>query len=161
VFGRESDAYVSVRPCAKGEPIYMDDHANEGEPFFFLYSTVFKWIKLRLSLTGFERALLMEINVSPAQLHPNSWAFMRAFAILCNHFKHPPFSDVFLHFFGAKSPGKNLWVSFNGVARRVLLTLFQQSYNGYKGKFFRVCCTDDDPTLGRESLLPTSHFRGW
>ena len=40
---------------------------------------------------------------------------MRAFAILCNHFGHPPSVDVFLHFFEAKSPGKNLWVSFSGV----------------------------------------------
>ena len=36
IFGRESDAYVSVRPCAKGEPICADDHASAGEPFFLL-----------------------------------------------------------------------------------------------------------------------------
>ena len=120
VFGRESDAYVSVCPCAKGEPVCADDRTNEGEPFFFLYSTVSKRIKLRLPFTGFERALLTEINMAPAQLHPNNWVFMRAFAILCNHFGHPPSVDVFLHFFEAKSPGKNLWVSFSGVAGRVL-----------------------------------------
>jgi len=147
VFGRESDAYVSVRPCAKGEPMCSDEWTNDGEPYFFLYQTVFKRIKLRLPLTGFERALLKEINVAPAQLHPNSWAFMRAFSILCNHFGHPPSMDVCLHFFEARSPGKNLWVSFNGVAGRVLLTLFQQSYKGFKGKFFRVCCTDHNRTL--------------
>ena len=60
------------------------------KPFFFLYQTVFKRIKLRLPLTGFERALVTEINVAPAQLHPNSWAFIRTFSILCNHFTHPP-----------------------------------------------------------------------
>ena len=66
---------------------------------------------------------------------------------MCNHFGHPPSVDVFLHFFEAKSSGKNLLVSFNGVAGRVILTLFQQSYKGFKGKFFRVCCTDHDRTL--------------
>ena len=55
--------------------------------------------------------------------------------------------DVFLHFFKAKSLGKKLWVIFNGVAGRVLLTLFQQSYKGFKGKFFKVCCSAHDPTL--------------
>ena len=79
VFGRESDAYVSVRPCGKGEPVCSDEWTNDGEPYFFLYQIVFKWIKLRLPLTGFERALLTKINVAPAQLHPNNWAFMRAF----------------------------------------------------------------------------------
>jgi len=147
VFGRESDAYVSVRPCGKGEPVCSDEWTNDGEPYFFLYQTVFKRIKLRLPLTGFERALLIEINVAPAQLHPNSWAFMRAFSILCNHFGHLSSVDVFLHFFEAKSLGKNLWVSFNSVAGRVLLTLYQQSYKGFKGKFFKVCCTNHDRTL--------------
>jgi len=37
-------------------------------------------------------------------------------------------------------------VSFSGIAGRILLTLFQNSYKGWKGKFFRVCCTKHDPT---------------
>ena len=88
-------------------------------------------------------ALLTEINVALAQLHPNSWAF----AILCNHLGHTPSVDVFLYFFEAKSPGKKLWMSINGVVGRVLLTLFQQSYKGFKGKFFKICCNKHDPTL--------------
>jgi len=72
VFGRESDAYVSVLPCTKGEPMCPDDRTNDGEPFFFLYSTVFKRIKLRLPLTGFERALLMEINVALPSYTPTA-----------------------------------------------------------------------------------------
>jgi len=69
VFGREHDAYVSVLPCEKGEPVCADDRANPTEgPFFFMYSTIFKQVKLRLPLTGFERALLTEVNVAPAQL---------------------------------------------------------------------------------------------
>jgi len=78
------------------------------EPFFFLYATIFKRIKLRLLLTGIRRALLTEINVALAQLHPYSWAFVRAFTILCNHLGHTPSVDVFLHFFEVKSPGKKL-----------------------------------------------------
>ena len=147
MFGRECDAYISVRPCTKGEPVCVDNRTNPGEAFFFLYATVFKWIKLHLPLTEFERALLTEVNVAPAQVHPNSWAFVKAFAILCNHLGHTPSVDVFLYFFEAKSPGKKLWVSFNGVVGRVLLTLFQQSYKGLKGKFFKVCCIAHDPTL--------------
>ena len=95
-----------------------------------------------MALTGFERVLLTEINVAPAQLHPN-----KAFAILCNHLGHTPSVDIFLHFFEAKSPGKKLWVSFSGMAGRVLLTLFQQSYKGFQGKFFKVCYIAHDPTL--------------
>jgi len=123
-FGRESDAYISVHPCVEGEPVCIDNHANEGEPLFFFYQTVFKRIRQHLLFSSFERELLTEVKVTPAQLHPNSWAFVRAFFILCNHFGHPRSVDVFLHFFKAKNPGKNLWVSFSGVTGRVILTLF-------------------------------------
>ena len=100
-----------------------------------MYSTVFQRLRLRLPFTPFERALLTEVNVAPAQLHPKSWAFVRAFAILCHCLGHTSV-DVFLFFFEAKSPSKKLWVSFNDVAGRVLLTLFQQSYKGFKKHFF-------------------------
>jgi len=72
LFGQECDSYVSVQPCTEGKPVCSDERTNNGEPFFFLYATIFKRIKLRLPLMGFERALLTEINVAPAQLHPNN-----------------------------------------------------------------------------------------
>jgi len=37
-------------------------------------------------------------------------------------------------------------VSFSGIAGRILLSLFQQSYKGWRCKFFRVCCSEHDPT---------------
>ena len=46
-----------------------------------------------------------------------------------------------------RSPGKKLWMSFNGVAGRVVLFLFQQSYKGFKGKFFKIRYNKFDPTL--------------
>ena len=125
----------------------VDYHADPEEPFFFAYSTIFKRLKLCLPFTGFEGAFLTEVNVAPAQLHSNRWAFVRAFSILCSHFGHTPSVDVFLYFFEAKNPGKKLWMSFNGVAGRVLLTLFQQSYKSFKGKFFKICCSKFDPAL--------------
>jgi len=147
VFGKEHDKFVKVMPCGKGEPVCTDESSDPEGPFYFIYSTVFKRLKLRLPLTGFDRALLTEVNVAPTQLHPNNWAFVRAFSILCDHFGHTPSVDVFLYFFEAKSPRKKLWVSFNRVAGRVLLSLFQQSYKGFKGKFFKICCSKFDPTL--------------
>jgi len=67
--------------------------------------------------------------------------------ILCNYLGHPPSVDVFLYFFEAKNPGKKLWLSFNGVEGRVLLTLFQQSYKGFKRKFLKICSSIHGPTL--------------
>jgi len=55
--------------------------------------------------------------------------------------------DTFLYFFEVKDLGKKLWFSFNGVAGRVLLTLFQQSYKGFKKNFFKVQSNRRDPAL--------------
>ena len=60
---------------------------------------------------------------------------------------HPTSVDVFLYLFEAKNPGDRLWVSLNGVAGRFILSIFQQSYKDWKGKFVRVCCSNEDPTL--------------
>ena len=116
-------------------------------PFCFIYSTLFRRLGFRLPLTPFERTVLTEVNVAPAQLHPNSWAFVKAFAILCCSLSLTPSVDVFLYFFEVKDPGKKLWVSFNGVAGRVLLTLFQQSYKGFKKNIFKVRSNRRDPSL--------------
>ena len=40
---------------------------------------MFKKVKLRFPFTRFERKLLTELDIAPAQLHPNSWAFVRAY----------------------------------------------------------------------------------
>jgi len=116
---------MRVVPCNVNEPVCCDESLDSEGPFCSIYSTIFKKLSLDLPFAIFERALLTEINVLHAQLHPNNWTFVRTFSILCHHFGHLPSVDVFLYFFEAKSPGKKLWVSFNGVAGKVLLTLFQ------------------------------------
>jgi len=147
VFGKELDVYLKVLPWKKGVPVCTDDRADPNEPFFFMYTIVFKRLKLRLPFTGFECALLTKVNVALAQLHRNNWVFVRAFTILCNYLGHPPSVDVFLYFFEAKNSGKKLWLSFNGLAGRPFLTLFQKLYKGFKKKFFKICCSIYDPTL--------------
>ena len=84
-----------VLPCFPGEPICEDDKGNNGELFCFLYATFFKKVKLRLPFTRFERELLTELDIAPAQLHPNNWAFIGAFQIICAHLRLAVV-DVFL-----------------------------------------------------------------
>ena len=98
-FGREHDAYISVCSSTAVEPVCVDNRSNNGEPFFFFYQTVFKRVEQRFPFNSFEKELLTKLNVAPAQLHPNSWAFIRAFSILLGHFGLTPSVDVFLHFF--------------------------------------------------------------
>ena len=134
-FHKTHDSHVLVCRVKPGVPVCVDSRATGGSPFFFLYQMVFKRVGLRLPFTSFERELLTQINTAPAQLHPNSWAFVRGFQILCGYLGVPSSVDVFLHFFEVKKQGKSLWMSFSGVAGRIILTLFQNSFKGWKGKF--------------------------
>ena len=145
-------------PAGQGNLFVWMTDPGVGPPFFFMYQTVFKRVGVRLLFTPFERELLTKINTAPAQLHPNSWAFVRAFQILYGYLGVLPSVDVFLHFFEVKKQGKSLWVSFSGIAGRILLSFFQNSYKGWKGKFFRVCCAKQDPTaLDDFPLYCTEH----
>jgi len=72
--------------------------------------------------------------------------FIKAFGVLCGFFGCTPFVDVFLHFFEVKKQRNNLWVTLSNVPGRVLLTLFQHSFKGWKGKFFKACCSDLVPS---------------
>ena len=98
-FCRTHNSHVSIRHGTPREPVCVDDRSNEGKPFFFFffYQTVFKRVGLRLPFTAFERELLTEINIAPAQLHPNSWAFVRAFQILYGTWaSHPQWTFSFI-----------------------------------------------------------------
>ena len=145
-FHKTHDSHVLVCRVKPGEPVCVDARATGGSPFFFVYQMVFKRVGLHLTFTPIERELLTEINTAPAQLHPNSWAFVRGFQILCGYLGIPSSVDVFLHFFEVKKQGKSLWMSFSGVTRRIILSLFQNSFKGCKGKFFKVRATKFDPT---------------
>jgi len=103
---------------------------------------VFKTIRVRLPSSWFEKELLTEINVAPAQLYPNSWAFVKAFDILFGFLGCAPSVDLFLHFFELKRQRHNPWVTLSNVSGRVLFTPFQNSFTGWKGRFFKICCTD-------------------
>ena len=82
-------------------PVCADDKVSANGPFYFVYTTLFKKVKLKFPFTRFERELLTELNIAAAQLHPNSWAFVRAFQVMCDHLGLPASVDVFLFLFEA------------------------------------------------------------
>jgi len=115
--------------------------------FCFFYATFFKKVLIRLPLFILEKELLTELNVAPAHLHLNSWAFIRGFIILCSQLDISPVVEVFLYFFEAKPSGHQLWVSLNSAPERGLLTFFQSYYKQFKCRFIEVRASAGDPSL--------------
>ena len=145
-FGREDDC-IFLDPCRVNEPVCCDESISPNKLFFYFYATIFKRVLLHFPLFVFEKKLLIELNVAPAQLHPNSWAFARAFSILCDRLGIPPSVDVFLYLFEVKKLGHKLWVSVNSAPGRGILTFFQSSYKNFKGHFLKVCANKKHPDL--------------
>ena len=145
-FAKGHNDDITVLPCTLGEPVCGDEQANDGVPFFYFYQVVFKTVGVRLPFSRFEKEVLTEINAAPAQLYPNSWAFVKAFDILFGFLGRAPSVDIFLHFFEVKRKRNNLWVTLSNVPSRVLLTPFQNSFTGWKGRFFKICRSDLVPS---------------
>ena len=109
------------------------------QTFTFVYVTLFERLGFRLPFNDFEKSLLTVLNVVPAQLHPNSWAFIRAFHILCGGLGIQPTPAMFLYFFELKNNSSRLlWASLSGIGGRGLFTLYQSSYKGFIGAFIKI-----------------------
>nr|KYP40008.1 hypothetical protein KK1_038685 [Cajanus cajan] len=142
----EGDEIVVCEPYVDGEPVCI--RSSSVERFTFCYTTLISKLKVRWPLTECEKGVLQSLNVTPTQFHPNSWAFVRGFEILCSGLGIRPTASKFFYFFDSRVFKRNSWVSVSGVVNRGLLSLFQSSYKGFKKSYFRIRCTP-----GNENLL--------
>ncbi|KOM56232.1 hypothetical protein LR48_Vigan10g212400 [Vigna angularis] len=115
---------------------------NAPSEFFYCYASPFYDLYLRLPFTTFQMDVLRTLNVAPSQLHPNSWGYVQAFAVLCRALGIRPTVGLFLYFFRCRPVAKKGWVSLISEPGNALLELYLQSYRGFKEKFFKVLITD-------------------
>ncbi|GAU38038.1 hypothetical protein TSUD_274400 [Trifolium subterraneum] len=101
VSGSNSENHVMVDPVAEGE--YVTTVNNQEPHYFYMYTHVLQTLKLWLAFTAFESQVLRVMNVAPCQLHPNSWTFMKAFEIACEHLEIVLTAGIFFCFFQVKN----------------------------------------------------------
>ncbi|KOM37569.1 hypothetical protein LR48_Vigan03g095100 [Vigna angularis] len=97
---------------------------------------------VRLPFFDFQMGVLRALNVCPIQLHPNGWAYMQAFSVVCSVLLLTPTLAAFLHFFRAIPIASKSWVSLAPVKDKQLFTLFNASYKDFKTNFFKVAMKD-------------------
>ncbi|RDX62561.1 hypothetical protein CR513_59091, partial [Mucuna pruriens] len=122
---------VRVSPCRTGESVNISAPTEEN-PFFYLYDTLHSKLGIRLPFSHFERAVLQALNVAPTQLHPNSWAYVRAFELLCEDLGKAPSLGVFFWFYTVKKTEKVGWTSLCSRPKRKLFQPFLASYKKFK-----------------------------
>jgi len=83
--------------------------------------------------------VLRLLNVAPTQLHPNSWAYLQAFRLLCIALYLQPTPRAFLYFFLLRRPrSPTTWLSLISRPGFNRLDAFTQSFKHFKDGFFKV-----------------------
>ncbi|MED6117492.1 hypothetical protein PIB30_110459 [Stylosanthes scabra] len=81
------DIKIEFLPCSSIDRVC---HEGKGADWFFMYTCVFAEIGVRFPFTEFECAVLRQLNCASSQIHPNSWAFIRAFEVLMEYLQEEP-----------------------------------------------------------------------
>ncbi|QCD95582.1 hypothetical protein DEO72_LG6g276 [Vigna unguiculata] len=82
--------------------------------------------------------VLRLLNVAPTQLHPNSWAYLQAFRLLCMALYLEPSPRAFLYFFVTRPKSPITWLSLINRPGLNKLEAFTQSFKIFKDGFFKV-----------------------
>ena len=113
------------------------DYTSE---MFCVYEFLFKELGLRLPFSDFQMAVLHHLDLAPTQLHPNSFAFIRAFELTCEYLKIGPTLPLFFHVFHLQRQktvqGQFGWVSLKQVKK--LFKAFSESIRTFKGRYYVV-----------------------
>src|SRR3954471_7564385 len=80
------------------------------------------------------------LNLAPSQLHPNAFAFMRAFEIVCNYLGIGATTTLFGRCFRVQrqtADGRYSWVSFRNADRK-LFGMYTDWVKGFMDRYFLV-----------------------
>ncbi|XP_057431507.1 uncharacterized protein LOC130724318 [Lotus japonicus] len=149
-YSKENAGKIIVEACRMSEPVCFNPPPGALKEYFYMYETFFSRLNIKLPFSDFECDVLRTLNVAPTQLHPNSWAYIRAFILLCRNYKINPSACLFFCFFKWKLSRKG-WISLNGIPRKCMFSLFTSSYRRFKTKYFRVKNRQDFPELIRDA----------
>ncbi|QCE06844.1 hypothetical protein DEO72_LG9g1858 [Vigna unguiculata] len=103
-----------------------------------MYMCHFSQFHVRLPLDDFTMGVLRVLNVAPTQLHPNSWAYLQAFRILCQSLYLEPTPYAFLYFYDTRPRRPATWLSLISRPSISRLNAFSQSFKHFKDGYFKV-----------------------
>jgi len=115
-------------------------HGREGDSYEFFYFSAcfFRDLHIRLPLNDFQMGVLNFLNIAPTQLHPNGWASMQAFSILCKLLSLSPSPTSFLYYYSSRPSKRPGWLSLISKPDIFFLKPFTSSYKDFKGGFFKI-----------------------
>ena len=123
------------------------DRENAPHDFFFVYSTFFSHLNIIFPFDDFTMRVLRILNVAPTQLHPNSWAILHVFRILCQIFGLNPTPESFLYYYNTHPSTLVGWLSMSSLPGNVRFAIFTTSYKNFKEYYFKFFVEPDSRDL--------------
>ncbi|KOM29512.1 hypothetical protein LR48_Vigan715s000200 [Vigna angularis] len=133
----EDSRLIRAGVSLRNERVFYEKRSSLDD-FFYMYVNFFTHLFIRVPFTKFQMAVLREVNVAPAQLHPNSWAVVQAFLAMCLAVGVTPTIPVFFHYFEVRPPPSDGWVSFTSIRERTLFRPFSDSFKNFKHHYFKI-----------------------
>ena len=130
-------SFFSVLPCSSTESVYLG-RSGIGPPFFYMYTSLFADLHVSLPFNRFTMGVLRALNVAPTQIHPNTWASIQAFRLLCDVLRLCPTPSSFLSYYTSHPAQPASWHSLIGRSGSVLFNSFAFSYKRFKERFVKV-----------------------
>lgn len=135
----KQDVYLDIIPCDPDEPCCFGQQDVNGKNHTYFFENIFADLYCTLPLSDFTCAVLTLLNVAPTQLHCNSWAYIRAFELLCITLRIEPTPNKFFYFFETCGRSvKGEYLSLSTARGRGLFSLYRSHYKHFKGKFFKL-----------------------
>lgn len=79
----EADALLIRLAVGRENERVCHGKGSSVEDFFFVYATFFDQLHIRIPFINFQMGVLRALNVAPTQLHPNAWAAIQSFGMMC------------------------------------------------------------------------------
>ena len=131
------DHAFSLRRCLTTDRVF-DDRGSYPADFFFMYARVMKDSCLVIPFDDFCTDVLRYLNVAPTQLHPNDWAYIRAFQFVWAALGLTPTIPLFFTHYQSR-PGKKVGLlSLISQGRNCLFKPFSSSYKHFKDTFIKI-----------------------
>ncbi|MCH80224.1 hypothetical protein A2U01_0000989 [Trifolium medium] len=99
--GSDDESGVITEPVGENE--FVTTVNTQPPHYFYMYTNLIQALNIWFPFTPFEGLMLKTLNVAPNQLHPNGWAFINAFEVMCLGFELEPSVGVFFSFYHIKN----------------------------------------------------------
>ena len=147
----EYSSYFSVLPCGATESVSLG-RSGTNPPFFYMYACFFTDLHVSLPFDEFTMGVLQALNVAPTQVHPNTWASLQAFHLLCDVIHLHPTPSCFLSYYTSHPAKKAAWHSLVSRSEGALFDSFALSYKSFKERFVKVIIRPEATTYFFDSV---------